>query len=63
MLCLRAGYNHGSLGQEHNSRDGVGGLRSRERARSVPDQPVNTGNPRSVADSPIDRLTCVLAAC
>ena len=34
MLCLRAGYNHGSLGQEHNSRDGVGGLRSRKPIRA-----------------------------
>jgi hypothetical protein len=43
MLCLRAGYNHGSLGQEHNSRDGVGGLRSRELARRVPDEVVDGG--------------------
>jgi len=31
---------------------------SRQRARCVPDRPVNGGNSRSLADSLIRRLTC-----
>jgi hypothetical protein len=38
-----------------NSLSGRPSLRSRERVRRVPDRPVNAGNLRSLADSPIHR--------
>src|SRR5260370_7469797 len=57
VLTAPSGSKWVQAGRPHNSRDRVGGLRSRERARDVPDRVVGRGLSRPLADNIADTAT------